>query len=156
MKEDKPYQSLHKERIFIGGAGDVEAMINDEQCNVIVDLRAEATESAYKKDGVRWIQVPLKNNSQEMGQEQVIQRGINEVVNAYQNGNKVGFHCGAGRGRAGTIAVGVLLKLGISVSVDEAEEKAKSIRNVVELNAAQKKALGHLFPRPTSTDKGDE
>lgn len=153
MAKEKSCQALHEDRIFIGGATDVESMVNEEKCDVIVDLRDEATECAYPEANARWIKVPLQDNSQEPGQEQVIQQAIEEVVNAYQNGHKVGFHCAAGRGRTGTIAAGVLLKLGIFSSVEEAEQEAKNIRNSIQLNPAQKEALHQLFPSPKSTDK---
>lgn len=145
MAKEKNYQALHEDRIFFGGAADVESMVNDEKCNVIIDLRAEATECAYPEANARWIKVPLQDNSQEPGQEQVIQQAIEEVVYAYQNGHKVGFHCAAGKGRTGTIATGVLLKLGLFNTVDEAEQGAKNIREIIQLNPAQKEALNHLF-----------
>jgi len=145
MAKEKSYQSLHENRIFIGGAADVESMVNEEKCDVIIDLRAEATECAYPEANVSWIKVRLQDNSQEPGQEQVIQQAIEEVVNAYQNGHKVGLHCAAGKGRTGTIATGVLLKLGLFSSVDKAEQEAKSIREIIQLNSAQKEALNQLF-----------
>ncbi|WP_373231475.1 dual specificity protein phosphatase family protein [Cohnella sp.] len=153
MTNEKKYQALFEDRIFVGGADDVEAMVKDEKCDVIVDLRAEATKCAYPEADVQWVNVPLKDNSLESGQEQVIQQAIEEVVNAYQKGHTVGFHCGAGRGRAGTVAAGVLLSLGICDSVNEAVQKAKSIRRVVNLNPAQTEALTHLFSQPKPTDK---
>lgn len=152
MPKEKSYQALHEDRIFIGGASDVEAMVNEEKCDVIIDLRAEATEYAYEANA-HWIKVPLQDNSQEPGLEQVIQQAIEQVVDAYQNGHKVGLHCAAGRGRTGTIAAGVLLRLGIFNTVDEAEQEAKSIRSSIQLNPAQKEALNRLFPSPNPTDK---
>ncbi|MGN8768000.1 protein-tyrosine phosphatase family protein [Paenibacillus barengoltzii] len=153
MADEKSYQALYEDRIFVGGAADVEAMVNDEQCDVIVDLRDEATECAYSGGDVQWVKVPLKDKSLDPGQEPVIQQAIEEVVNAYRKGHKVGFHCGAGRGRAGTVAAGVLLSLGICGSVNEAVQKAKSIRSVVSLNPVQMEALNHLFPQPQLTEK---
>jgi protein-tyrosine phosphatase len=145
MPNEKNYQALHEDRIFIGGAVDVESMVNEEKCDVIIDLRAEATECAYSEANTRWINVPLKDDSQETGQEQVVLKAIDEVVNAYKNGHKVGIHCAAGKGRTGTIATGVLLKLGLFNSVDEAEQGAKNIRESIKLNPVQKEALNHLF-----------
>jgi len=131
----------------------VEFMVNDEKCDVIIDLRAEATECPYPEANARWIKVPLQDNSQEPGQEQVIQQAIEEVVNAYQNGHKVGLHCAAGKGRTGTIATGVLLKLGLFNTVYEAEQGAKNIREIIQLNPAQKEALNHLFSSPKPSAK---
>ncbi|HDS9722524.1 TPA: helix-turn-helix domain-containing protein [Klebsiella michiganensis] len=70
------------------------------------------------------------------------------VVDAYQNGHKVAFHCGAGRGRTGTVAAGVLLELKISKTVPEAVERAKSIRPVFNIKPIQYQALGLLYPEP--------
>jgi hypothetical protein len=40
---DRNYHSLHENRIFMGGAKDVEAMEKNEGIDVVVDLREEAT-----------------------------------------------------------------------------------------------------------------
>ncbi|MEX2460342.1 MAG: dual specificity protein phosphatase family protein [Paenibacillaceae bacterium] len=145
MKVSGNYHALVGNQIFFGGARDVEAMIKNEAVDVIVDLRGEATQSAYPSADTEWIQIPLGDNSPVVT-EQLFKQAIDEVVGAYHAGKKVGFHCGAGSGRAGTVAVGTLLALGLAATVDEAEEKAKSIRPIVNLGQAQKKALFKLFP----------
>jgi protein-tyrosine phosphatase len=139
------YHALVGDRIFFGGARDVEAMIKNEQIEVIVDLRAETTQSAYVSPGVEWIQIPLGDDSPEIS-EQLFKSAIEEVVGAYSAGKKVGFHCGAGSGRAGTVAVGTLIALGLAETVSEAEEMAKSIRPIVNMGSAQKQALLRLYP----------
>lgn len=146
MLKKRLYQALHQNRIFMGGAASVKSMVNNEKCDVIVDLRAEATECAYPAANVCWIKVPLKNNSRDPGQKQIIQQAISEVVKAYQKGHKVGFHCAVGRRRTGAVAIGVLLELGLSHTVEEAERKAKCIRKKIQLTPAQRKALQQLFP----------
>lgn len=153
MSKQKYYQALHKDRIFVGGVAGVKSMVNDEKCDVIVDLRAEATKCAYPAANVRWIKVPLKNNSQDPDQKRIIQQAIEKVVSAYKSNHKVGFHCAAGRGRAGTVAVGVLLRLKLFKTVDEAEQAAKNIRKKIQLNPAQKKALNQLFPSKKASTK---
>lgn len=141
------YHALVEDRIFFGGARDVEAMVKNEEFDVIVDLRREATKSAYPSDRIQWIQIPLGDNSP-LVTEQLFKQAIEEVVGAYKAGKKVGFHCGAGSGRAGTVAVGTLLALGLATTVGEAEEKAKNIRPIVNLGYAQKEALYKLYPDP--------
>jgi protein-tyrosine phosphatase len=141
------YHALVENRIFFGGARDVEAMIKNEQLDVIVDLRGEATGSAYPSEGTQWIQVPLGDNSPVIT-ELLFKKAIEEVVGAYQAGKKVGFHCGAGSGRAGTVAAGTLIALGLATTVSEAEEKAQSIRPIVNMGYAQKAALFKLYPDP--------
>lgn len=46
---------------------------------------------------------------------ELFQQAINQVVEAYRSGKKVGFHCGGGSGRTGAVAVGTLTTLGKSV-----------------------------------------
>ncbi|WP_312880216.1 hypothetical protein [Paenibacillus phytorum] len=60
----KNYQALHEDKIFFGGAADVEDMVKNEGVEVVVDLRGEATECAYPDANVEWIQVPLGDNAE--------------------------------------------------------------------------------------------
>jgi protein-tyrosine phosphatase len=139
------YHALVEDRIFFGGARDVEAMIKNEQVEVIIDLRAETTKSAYPSRHVEWIQIPLGDDSPVVT-ERLFKSAIDQVVEAYRAGKKVGFHCGAGSGRAGTVAVGTLIALGLAETVSEAEAKAKSIRPIVNMGNAQREALLKLYP----------
>lgn len=144
MENINKYHSLHENRIFMGGAADVEAMEKNEGIDVIVDLRGEATQCAYPESQAKWIQIPLGDNS--MGSEHVLfKQAIDEVVNAYKSGQKVAFHCGGGKGRTGTVAAGTLMALGLSNNIDEAEATAKNIRPVIDIKPIQKEALTKLF-----------
>lgn len=140
----KNYQALHEDKIFFGGAADVEDMVKNEGVEVVVDLRGEATECAYPDANVEWIQVPLGDNA-EGPQDVLFQQAINHVVEAYRAGKKVGFHCGGGSGRTGAVAVGTLIALGKSQSIDEAEALAKSIRPKVNVKPPQREALEKIF-----------
>jgi predicted protein tyrosine phosphatase len=142
----KSYQALHEDRIFIGSAADSEEMVNREQCTVIIDLRAEAPGPPKASGKARTVRVPLVDDLQIAGQEETIQQAIGEVLEAYRAGHKVGIHCAAGRARTGTVAAGVLLSLGLSSDVDEAEERVKTIRESVQINPVQKQALHKLYP----------
>jgi protein-tyrosine phosphatase len=148
VKVSGNYHALVEDRIYFGGARDVEAMIKNEKVDVIIDLRGEATQSAYPTNYTEWIQIPLGDNSP-IVTEQLFKRAIEEVVGAYNAGKKVGFHCGAGSGRAGTVAAGTLIALGLASTVSEAEEIAKSIRPIVEMGYAQKEALFKIYPNPS-------
>lgn len=89
----KSYQSLHENQIFIGAAGDVSSMIENEACDVIIDLRAEATEETgytLNNPNVTRVHVPLVDKQEE--QQMAIQVAVNEIVRAYQAGKKVGIH----------------------------------------------------------------
>src|SRR5690348_8662125 len=100
MKE-KGYQALVDDKIFVGGAADVEAMILNEQVDVIVDLRGEANHIAYPSATTRWIHIPIGDDSLKT-EEILFKEAIDQVVSLYKAGFKVGFHCAGGRGRAGT------------------------------------------------------
>ncbi|MBP1156479.1 MULTISPECIES: dual specificity protein phosphatase family protein [unclassified Paenibacillus] len=141
---EKNYQSLLEDKIFFGGTADVKDMVKNEGVEVIVDLRGEATECADPTANAEWIQVPLGDNA-EAPQDQLLQQAINHVVEAYNSGKKVGFHCGGGGGRAGAVAVGTLITLGKSQTIDEAEAIAKSIRPKVNIKPPQREALEKIF-----------
>jgi protein-tyrosine phosphatase len=144
MSETKAYQSLHENRIFFGGAADVEQMVKQEQIDVVVDLRGEATTCAYPSEAVQWVQVPLGDNDPQP-QDLLFKQAIDEVVGAYRAGKKVGFHCGGGKGRTGTVAAGTLVALGVCATVDEAERVAQAIRPVINIKPEQKEALYKIF-----------
>lgn len=84
-------------------------MVINEGVEVVVDLREEATECAYPTDHVRWVKVPLDDNTKE-NEADLFEKAINEDVGVYNDGKKVVFHCGGGKGRTGTVATGVLLR----------------------------------------------
>ncbi|AEI41949.1 protein-tyrosine phosphatase family protein [Paenibacillus mucilaginosus] len=138
------YQALVEDRIYLGGAADVKDMITESGCNVIVDLREEATECAFPGTEAAWVKVGLGDHA-EVPQEELLQKAIDEVVQAYRSGKTVGFHCGGGKGRTGAVAVGTLMALGKASSLEEAERKAKEIRPVIGIKPPQREALEKLF-----------
>lgn len=138
------YQALIEDKIFFGGAKDVEQMVKNEGIDVVVDLREEAEECAFPEAPVQWIKVPLGDNTAEP-QDDLFHLAIKEVVKAYREGKKVGFHCGGGKGRTGTVAVGTLRELGLAQSLEEAEEKAKSIRPIIAVKPNQWEALRAIY-----------
>lgn len=137
----KNYHELIKERIYFGGADDVRDMMANEKADVIFDLRAESHENL---SGYDRIHSPIVDDAEH--QDDSIKKSIEQVVNAYNEGKKVYFHCGGGSTRAGTVAVGTLLSLGKANTIDEAETMAKSIRPKVNVKPQMKEALQRLFP----------
>lgn len=146
MPQAKTYQSLLDGRIYLGGAQDVTTMVEQDGVSVIVDLRAEATGCASSKPGVEWVQIPLGDEAAS-SQAPLFKAAIAAVVEACRTGKKVGFHCGGGKGRTGTVAVGVLLELGICDTLVQAEAHAKAIRSVISLKPEQRAALRALYPQ---------
>jgi protein-tyrosine phosphatase len=145
MSSEKNYHALIPDKVFMGAAADVESMVNNEGIEVVVDLRGEATECAYPATNVKWVQIPLGDNVGQT-QEAGFQKAIQAVTEAYHQNKKVAFHCSGGKGRTGAVAAGTLLALGLSHTVDEAEVKAKSIRNVIDIKPTQKESLFKLYP----------
>jgi protein-tyrosine phosphatase len=135
------YQELIPKRIYIGGADAIPELLKKEKIDVVYDLRAENTEGDY--DYNRKHQ-PIVDNAEH--QDESVKQAIDEVINAYESGKNVYFHCSGGKNRTGTVAIGTLLKLGEAKSIEEAEAKAKGIRDVIKVNPEMKAALGRLFP----------
>ena len=111
---EKAYQELVKDKIYIGGAADAQAAADNEKVDVVIDLRAEATEedTDYNR-----IVCPIVEDSAEH-QDESIKNAIDQVKKAYDSGQKVFFHCGGGSNRAGTVAVGTLLALGKADTIE--------------------------------------
>lgn len=139
--ENKNYQALIKDRIYIGGADDVKEMMENDKADVIFDLRAEDLDHQAPD---RRIHVPIVDDAEH--QDESIQKAVNEVVKAYENGQKIYFHCAGGSNRTGTVAIGTLLALGEAKTIQEAEEKAKAARGKVNVKPEMKEALKRLYP----------
>lgn len=139
----KNYQALIDDRIFIGGADDVKDVMENENADVIFDLRAETSEAAAEGNFHR-IHSPIVDDAEK--QDESVKRAINNVMNAYNEGKKVYFHCGGGSNRTGTVAIGTLLSLGHAKSVEEAEEKARAVRSKIKVKPEMKEALKRIFP----------
>jgi len=122
----------------MGGALDFPEIVKHEAIDVIVDLREEATQSASEDPNVKWIIVPLDDHPTEPHYK-LFHKAILEVVSAYQKGEKVAFHCGGGKGRTGTVAAGILMELGLSTYLQEAEAQAKKIRPILSIKPIQMK-----------------
>nr|WP_263327793.1 dual specificity protein phosphatase family protein [Neobacillus sp. Marseille-Q6967] len=137
----KNYNELIKNRIYIGGADDIKDVMENEKPDIVFDLRAEAPEN---KSDFHRIHSPIVDNGEH--QEESIKKSIEHVVNAYNEGKKVYFHCGGGSGRTGTVAVGTLLSLSKAKTIDEAEEMAKAARPKINVKPQMKEALQRIFP----------
>lgn len=135
------YQALVPNRIFIGGADDIPELMKNEKIDMVYDLRAENTEGEYHYPRTH---MPIVDNAEQ--QDESVKKAIEEVIQAYESGKNVYFHCSGGKNRTGTVAIGTLLKLGEAKTIEEAEAKAKGIRDVINVNPEMEAALGRLFP----------
>lgn len=138
----KEYQELIRDRIFIGGAADAKKAAEAEQLDVVVDLRAEAAEGDYEY--IR-IHSPIIDDSDEQ-QDESIKKAIDQVMDAYNDGKKIYFHCAGGSNRTGTVAIGTLLELGKAGSIEEAEAQAITARQKIKVKPALKESLQRLYP----------
>ncbi|USK62426.1 protein-tyrosine phosphatase family protein [Peribacillus asahii] len=137
----KNYHELLKERIYIGGADDVQDLLENEKVDVIFDLRAEVPKEEVKYNRVH---SPIVDDAAQ--QDESVKKSINHVVNAYNEGKNVYFHCQGGSNRTGTVAIGTLLALEKANTIEEAEEIAKTVRPKINVKPEMKEALKRIFP----------
>jgi len=146
MSQEKNYHPLVAERIYMGSANDVQAMVEHDGVQVIIDLREESTGCATSAPDVAWRRIPL-DDKPDPSQAPLFKKAIDAVVAAYREGKRVGFHCGGGKGRTGTVAAGVLLELGMCGTLNEAESTAKALRPILNIKPEQRAALAKLYPQ---------
>ncbi|TQR18985.1 protein-tyrosine phosphatase family protein [Psychrobacillus vulpis] len=137
---EKNYESLIPNRIFVGGVDGVQHLLENEKIDIIFDLRAEKKDHPAEELSVHQ---PIMDDAPH--QDASIKKAVDEVTKAYHEGKNVYFHCGTGRGRAGTIAVATLMELGLADNVDEAENKVKIIRSKINVKPDQKAALERIY-----------
>ena len=137
---NKKYEELVPNRIFIGGVDAIDDLLANEKIDVIYDLRAEVRGPLSSN---RSIHQPIVDDAAQ--QDESIQAAVKKVVDAYNDGKNVYFHCNTGRGRAGTIATATLLELGLANSVDEAEQQVKVVRPTINVKPLFKDALKRIY-----------
>jgi protein-tyrosine phosphatase len=136
---DKHYHALIDDRIFVGGIADVQRAIEDEKIDVVYDLRAEVAASSSEISKHQ----PIVDDGE--FQDESIRTGVKQIVQDYQDGKKIFFHCNSGRGRAGTMAVATLMELRLADSIEEAEARVKMDRPEVEVKPQFKEALKRIY-----------
>lgn len=136
---EKNYQALIGNRIFVGGVADVQRAIEDEKIDVVYDLRAEVAASASEISKHQ----PIVDDGE--FQDESIRTGVKQIVQDYQDGKRIFFHCNSGRGRAGTMAVATLMELRLADTIEEAEAQVKMIRPEVDVKPQFKEALKRIY-----------
>lgn len=137
----KNYHELVKDRIFIGGADDIHDVMQNEKVDIAFDLRAEAPK---EKSPYNHVHSPIVDDAD--NQDESVKKSIEQVVNAYNKGENVYFHCQGGSNRTGTVAIGTLLALDKAKTIDEAEEVAKTARPKINVKSEMKETLKRIFP----------
>lgn len=136
---EKNYQALIDDRIFIGGVDDVTSAIEEEKIDVVYDLRAEVAASSSEISKHQ----PIVDDG--AFQDESIRTGVKQIVQDYQDGKKIFFHCNSGRGRAGTMAVATLMELRLADTIEEAEARVKMVRPEVDVKPQFKDALKRIY-----------
>ncbi|MBL5767370.1 protein tyrosine phosphatase [Heyndrickxia sporothermodurans] len=137
----KNYHELIKDRIYIGGADDVNDLLENEKIDVVFDLRAEAP---IEDVVYNLIHSPIVDDAAD--QEESIKKSIDHVIKAYNEGKNIYFHCQGGSNRTGTVAIGTLLALEKASTIAEAEEIAKAARPKINVKPEMKEALKRIYP----------
>ena len=134
------YDELVKGRIYFGGAADAQMVVDEQSVHKVVDVRVNGRTEPVDYN---YIHAPIAEEPEETAIS--IKVGVQQVVNAYEAGEKVYFHCGSGGGRAGVMAVATLLELGLAKDLEDAEEKAKEARPAINIRPNMREALEKLY-----------
>ena len=134
------YDELIAGRIYFGGADDAASAVDEEGIEKVIDVRVNGRK---EKVDYPYIHKPIADESDEIPQS--IQDGVKEVINAYQAGEKVYFHCGGGNGRASVMAIATLMELELADSLEEAENMVKEARPSANIRPNMREALEKLY-----------
>lgn len=141
---EKNYDVLVKDRLFFGGAKDADSAFEQETVDVVIDVRVNGLSTEEQEAAsYEYKHMPIADEDIEVAPS--IQKVAKEIVSAYDNGQKVYFHCGSGGGRAGVAATAVLMELGVANSLEEAEEAVKNARPQVTIRPKMADALHKLY-----------
>ncbi|WP_068986142.1 protein-tyrosine phosphatase family protein [Lysinibacillus xylanilyticus] len=141
---EKNYDVLVKDRLFFGGAKDADSAFELEKVDVVIDVRVNGLSTEEQElASYEYKHMPIADEDIEVAPS--IQKVAKEIVSAYDNGQKVYFHCGGGGGRAGVAATAVLMELGVANSLEEAEEAVKNARPQVTIRPKMADALHKLY-----------
>ncbi|MCM3743693.1 dual specificity protein phosphatase family protein [Sporosarcina luteola] len=139
---NKQYKALVADRIFFGGVDAIDELVANEKIDVIFDLRAKVDGPLPSNLSVHQ---PLLDDADE--QDHSIREAVNKVMDAYNSGKNVYFHCNTGRGRGGTLAAATLLELGKAEDIEEAELMTQIIRPETNIKPAFKAALSRIYAK---------
>ena len=134
------YDELIAGRVYLGGVDDAEKVVREKEVDKVIDVRVNGR---LEQVDYTYVHRPIADESGHIADS--IKAGVEEVVKAYEAGEKVYFHCGSGGGRAGVMAVATLMELGLAKSLDEAEAMAKQARPKVNIRPKMREALETLY-----------
>ncbi|MEG0260141.1 MAG: dual specificity protein phosphatase family protein [Lysinibacillus sp.] len=141
---EKNYDVLVKDRLYFGGAKDAEAAFENEAVDVVIDVRVKGlSEEEQATKEYTYKHMPIADEDEEVAAS--IQVAAREIVQAYEEGKKVYFHCGGGGGRAGVAAVAALLEMGVADSLENAVQAVVEARPQVAIRPNMEAALQELY-----------
>ncbi|MGN4127041.1 dual specificity protein phosphatase family protein [Lysinibacillus sphaericus] len=141
---EKDYDVLVKDRLYFGGAKDASAVFENESVDVIIDVRVNGL-SAEEQVKVNYTYKHFPIADEDVQVAASIEKVAQEIVTAYEAGQKVYFHCGSGGGRAGVAATAVLMELGLANTLEEAQLAVKNARPQVTIRPNMAEALTKLY-----------
>lgn len=134
------YDELVKGSIYFGGAADAQAAVDEQSVQKVVDVRVNGLTEPVDYN---YIHTPISEATEETANS--IKVGVQQVIDTYKAGEKVYFHCGSGNGRAGVMAVAMLLELGLATNLEDAEAKVKKVRPTINIRPNMREALENLY-----------
>lgn len=114
---EKNYDVLIKDRLFFGGAKDADLAFKQETVDIVIDVRVNGL-SNEEQEAASYVYKHMPIADEDIEVAPSIHKVAKEIVSAYENGQKVYFHCGSGGGRAGVAATAVLMELGMANSLE--------------------------------------
>jgi len=115
-------------------------LLENEGIHAVVNLRIEKDDAALGLAPKSYCYLPtVDDNAPSM---EHLRQGIAFITREIEAGGKVYIHCGAGVGRAPTMAAAYLISTGISL--DESLAMIKKVRPFIYIMPVQMKQLRHL------------
>lgn len=115
-------------------------LLEKEGIHAVVNLRIEKDDAALGLAPQKYCYLPTIDD--EAPSMEHLHEGISFIAREIQAGGKVYIHCGAGVGRAPTMAAAYLISTGIPL--DDALTMIKKVRPFVYIMPVQMKQLRHL------------
>ena len=130
------------ERLFVGPQYREKGLklLENEGIHAVVNLRIEKDDAALGLAPKNYCYLPTVDDDAPSMEH--LHEGISFITREIEAGGKVYIHCGAGVGRAPTMAAAYLISTGISL--DEALAMIKKVRPFIYIMPVQMKQLRHL------------
>jgi protein-tyrosine phosphatase len=138
------YHELVKGKVYIGGADTIKAAVEEQGITEVFDLRDDGKQSESFPQGVTRHHYPIVEDKS--NQIDSIKYAIDAVMSVVKSDKKVYFHCSGGRNRTGTIATALLIELGETETLDDAEQLAKKRRPDILIKSEMRDALKSIYP----------